>query len=282
VWTATRERLFGWPSVPLHAKHEVRTRTITEHTHHDFAEIAIVAGGRGIHTSAKREVTLERGAVVMLRPGAWHRTDDVLDLEYHNLYLPPELLHGRLSWVSESSLLISNLFRGAESLTYLDESALQRATGWLRQIATSAGRLRPAALVGLAACVLSEFVEPQRMPESVGAARIRSVLTAMNADVGRPWTVQELADRAGISPSYLHREFAAQIGVPLMAWLDRLRGQAAATLLASTDLTVAECGQRVGWTDPSQASRRFRALYDVSPSEYRARFGPAAGGARRG
>ena len=44
-----------------------------------------------------------------------------------------------------------------------------------------------------------------------------------------------------------------------MAWLDQLRGEAAARLLVQTDLPVSEIGRTVGWTDPNYASRRFRA-----------------------
>ena len=41
-------------------------------------------------------------------------------------------------------------------------------------------------------------------------------------------------------------------------------------LLTKTDLPVAAIGRRVGWPDPSYASRRFAQVYAMSPTAYRA------------
>jgi AraC-like DNA-binding protein len=42
-----------------------------------------------------------------------------------------------------------------------------------------------------------------------------------------------------------------------------------APLLSTTDLSIAESARSVGWADSNYASRRFRAHYGMSPTEFR-------------
>lgn len=104
------------------------------------------------------------------------------------------------------------------------------------------------------------------------SVEVRQVITMMAADLAYPWAVGDLAARVGLSASQLHRRFVSQIGVAPIQWLVRTRAEKAAALLASTDTTVSSIGRAVGWPDPNYASRRFRSVYQMTPSAYRARF----------
>jgi two-component system response regulator YesN len=89
--------------------------------------------------------------------------------------------------------------------------------------------------------------------------------------MARDWTLPELAETLNLDPSYLARIFKLSVGVPPIGYLATLRAEAAAELLARTDLPCAEVGDRVGWMDANYFSRRFRQHFGKSPSRYRDR-----------
>lgn len=48
-----------------------------------------------------------------------------------------------------------------------------------------------------------------------------------------------------------------------------MRVEQMARLLSTTDLSIAEAAQSVGWTDANYASRCLHAHYGISPTEFR-------------
>src|SRR5262249_53369445 len=97
------------------------------------------------------------------------------------------------------------------------------------------------------------------------AERARDYLAAA-AD--REVTLQELADVVGVSRFHLLRLFRAEFGLPPHAWLMQHRLRRAAQLLLAGE-APAGVAAALGFADQSHLTRRFRALYGVTPGEYR-------------
>lgn len=271
MYVARRATTFGWPERPVGWKHDLRGgRDVAEHSH-DFAEVVLIVTGEGTQISAAGRIPLNAGTVVMMRPGAWHGTIEARSLEFYNLYLSPELFAGELAWVLGSDLLTANLLRGEERPLEAALDATERMTAWFQQLENWGARLDRPALLGLASCLLAEVAGPASEVDAATSG-IVAVMSAITDDVARPWTMAELARISGLSPSQLHRRFTARLGRPVFAWIDQKRGESAARLLAGSDATIAEVGRRVGWGDPSYASRRFRRWFGMTPTEHRARF----------
>lgn len=87
-------------------------------------------------------------------------------------------------------------------------------------------------------------------------------------------SLQALAKRSGVSPRTLHRRFEAQLGTTPAAWVQEQRMKRAATLLQTTDLTVAAIAASVGLGDPANFRKQFRSATGVNPSRYRDTFAP--------
>ena len=272
-----RREIFVAPDEEVGAARIDVVADVEEHTH-DFIEVAFVIEGHARHRSAVGTAVVDRGSVALVRPGSWHAYDRVEPLTVVNLYIAPELLHRELSWILGHPALASALLRGGTSTGSISEDALERASLWLGQLeAQPAPRRRPT-LLGLTSCILAELVDADLAVAPAGARAsspfVRRAMALLADDQARPWTVEALAAETAISAPHLHRSFRSQVGVSPMAWLDQLRGESAARLLVQTDLSVSEIGRAVGWSDPNYASRRFRALYAVSPTLYRRRFRP--------
>ncbi len=83
-------------------------------------------------------------------------------------------------------------------------------------------------------------------------------------------TSQELADIAALSVSQFERRFGDSFGVSPRQYLLRIRIEAAARLLASTEQTVSEIAIACGFHDHAHLSKSFRKMVHVSPTQYRA------------
>lgn len=88
--------------------------------------------------------------------------------------------------------------------------------------------------------------------------------------LGERVPVGTLAELAGLSPSHFAALFRQSTGFSLGAYQTRLRMARARQLLDTTDQSIAAVATAVGYADPFHFSRRFRAVHQVNPSDYRA------------
>jgi AraC-like DNA-binding protein len=85
----------------------------------------------------------------------------------------------------------------------------------------------------------------------------------------RPIGVTEVAAYVGFHPSHLGRLFRAHYGTTVQAWLARTRIERAKLLLRTTDRPVAEVARSAGYRDYASFEKRFKALTETSPTDYR-------------
>jgi AraC-like DNA-binding protein len=96
-----------------------------------------------------------------------------------------------------------------------------------------------------------------------------------DARYSEPLGVDDLASSAGLSRAHFSREFRRVFGEPPHAYLLTRRLERAATLLRTTDGSVAEICFAVGLRSVGSFTTSFTRTYGVSPTAYRAAF-PAA------
>jgi len=99
--------------------------------------------------------------------------------------------------------------------------------------------------------------------------RVRVVEAAVRMDLGRAWSVSQMAELVHLSPSRFAHLFASQLGEPPWAFLETVRMERALELLLSTNDAVQLISHAVGFKDPLHFSTRFRIRFRMSPSEYR-------------
>ena len=79
---------------------------------HDFYEIALTAGGTGGHLSANGKQLLNKGNLIIVRPGAWHGYIHCKNLIVHNCCFDHQILQRELSWLREDVLMNFLLWTG--------------------------------------------------------------------------------------------------------------------------------------------------------------------------
>lgn len=91
-----------------------------------------------------------------------------------------------------------------------------------------------------------------------------------------PLTVADMARAAHLSPAHFSREFRRTFGEPPHRYLLTRRLERAASLLRTTDWSVADVCVAVGLTSVGSFTTSFRRMFGTTPTAYRASFPPAA------
>ncbi len=100
---------------------------------------------------------------------------------------------------------------------------------------------------------------------------VATALRAVHEDPAHPWTVPDLAGRAGVSRATLSRRFAGTIGESPLAYLTRWRLLTAARLLRDSDAPLHVIAGKVGYTSEFAFAKAFKREYGIAPGRYRRR-----------
>jgi len=99
--------------------------------------------------------------------------------------------------------------------------------------------------------------------------RMHSVQQYLRAHLGASISVTDLARLAGLSTSHFSAVFKQTVGLSVIEYVKRLRSARARELLITTDASIADIGEAVGYLDAFYFSRQFRAVNGVSPTTFR-------------
>lgn len=113
-----------------------------------------------------------------------------------------------------------------------------------------------------------------KQAEPMALARARDFI---RAHYSRPIALNDLESISGLSRFHLVRAFAKEFGLPPHAYQIRVQIAKARALLGAGK-PPAEVAAETGFADQSHLTRHFRAIYQVTPGEYRRECGLDAHG----
>jgi AraC-like DNA-binding protein len=96
-------------------------------------------------------------------------------------------------------------------------------------------------------------------------------LQAIHREPSTAWTVESLAQTAGLSRAAFAQRFRHLVGEPPLTYLTRWRMVTAARLLADTGDPLQAIARQVGYTSEFAFSKAFKRDYGVAPGSYRQR-----------
>jgi AraC-like DNA-binding protein/mannose-6-phosphate isomerase-like protein (cupin superfamily) len=109
--------------------------------------------------------------------------------------------------------------------------------------------------------------------------RLAPLLEFIGRNFSEPVNVDRAAMMVRMSKSNFMRFFKQVTGQPFVGYLNHFRIAKAEALLATTEKTIAEISQEVGFCDQSYFGLVFRSVMGVSPRDYKSRTYKAAVGA---
>ena len=254
---------------------------------HEFAELVIVTGGKGLHVTALDSWPLVAGDVFVIAGTSEHEYRDrenlrlvnllyqpsqlkmrLLDLPsvagYHTLFTlepsrrPGQTSKGRLHLSSKEMVQITELVDRLESELNAREPGFGfMATALFMQI------------IGL----LSRSYGRSPSPDGNALLRIGEALSHLELNIHGEVNLDELAGIARMSRRSFLRVFQSATGTSPLAWVIGRRINRACRLLRHTDRRITEIAFDVGFNDSNYFTRQFRKVTGFSPREYRMKQG---------
>ena len=120
----------------------------------------------------------------------------------------------------------------------------------------------------IVACYLEWLLNMARSNDSGRNNAVQAVLTQVNEDCSRPWSIDAFADRLHVNAGHLSRMFKEYTGSCFTDYLAERRISRAVELMRCTDLRLSQIGEMVGYEDPNYFSRVFKKRKGVGPREF--------------
>ncbi len=123
------------------------------------------------------------------------------------------------------------------------------------------------AVVGLVSLSRDLVVPESSDPELGGLAQAVDIIHERFAE---RLTIAQLADASGYGSARFRKRMKQVFGITPSQYLLRVRVEAAAALLVSTDMAVSEIAARCGFYDQAALTHQFSRLTGETPSHFRA------------
>lgn len=252
---------------------------------HEFAELVIVTGGKGLHVTGNDSWELSAGDVFVISGSREHEYRDLRDLRLVNILYQPNQLKMRLmdlvSVPGYHALFTLEPHRRSRQPTksrlHLTSNELTRIIGWVDRLEAEL-KAREPGFGFMATAVfmqiigrLSRAYGRSPSPDNRALLRVGEALSHLEQHIQQDVDLEELARIAHMSRRSFLRVFQSATGTSPLAWLIGQRIQRACGLLRHTDKRVTEIAFEVGFNDSNYFTRQFRKTTGMSPREYRLR-----------
>jgi AraC-like DNA-binding protein len=252
-----------------------------EHTH-DVYHIVLYTHGADELLLNKVRHPVGPGMVALISPGELHdvagRRDKVIvysevtfefvDTEGEPLRLPFHELLSRFSGISLDPANIPLQFSEVHARQLADR--FDAVLGWLEEMHPLSPMEMQRAVADMFAFLVRECFAPcQEAVTDPALARLVECRQFIERHYREPLRVEDLAAMAHLSKGYFLRAFKKAFDLPPIAYQQRLRIQAAMTLLRYTEYTCKAIAQRVGYEDEYLFSKTFKRATGMPPTRYR-------------
>lgn len=270
--------------------HQARPPVTVPHRH-EFFQIEINAAGEAHHLISGKRCRYPARSVIFVLPYrvhcAWHESPSSAwyVVNYASNFLRPDFDMSPLE-MEEASIadfpeLTPFLYEGLIDFVFSEQEfahieALAQRLVQLNRHRTlgTLDRIRGALLELIGFTVELHAEELQALantrPYLQGRTdALRRVLKVIDDNLQRDLSLNEVAEAAFLSPSYLSQLLKKQTGMAFVEWVTARRMERAQHLLTHTQDKIYEISNAVGFTDEAYFTRRFRQRFGQSPKEYR-------------
>ena len=255
---------------------------------HDFHELVVILGGRGVHVMADRAYPIQAGDVFLIRGDMAHGYADTDRMALVNILFEPRRLRLPLAGLAdvpgyhalfrvEPKLRLADQFRHRLRLT---PHALDEAAAMIAALESELTRRAPGYRFASVTCLmhligyLSRHYFASTRVEQRPIRKISEVMSYIEEHSAEAITIRDLTRIAGVSESTLTRAFHKIMGHSPIDHVIRVRVGRAADLLRRTDLRVTEIAFECGFSDSNYFARQFRHILGTSPVDYRRQNAP--------
>ncbi len=257
-------------------------RTCTDNAklhHHEFFEIAYVLSGSAEHTIDGRSMIISEGDFFFMNLKASHGYRAIgKDLKLINCLFVPEFLDKTLKGAKTFAEIMNGYPSKFEYTRFSDRVACRvfhDGGGFVRTLLLKMleefsekrrGRLDVIKSLLLTLLISIAREDEEEYEEISRVGMIKSYIA--DNFTGLP-SLTEISAKLGISLTYASLIFKKATGSNFRDYVMRLRIEKACDLLRTSDKTIAEISELVGYSDPAFFYKSFKKHLDISPAEYK-------------
>ncbi|MBC2596145.1 helix-turn-helix transcriptional regulator [Ruficoccus amylovorans] len=235
---------------------------VSSYFHHRWVVIFVLEGEVTIRLD-RNPCHMAPGSVILIPPLHFHHYNDVVSEKLCWLFIT-------FDWPGHAAPSASDL--KPVSMSQADMHRLESVLAtWAAQDDPMCGSLLSVNVLGVLLELFPILADrkheeeiPSGEPEMVAA--VRQLLTE---NPHRSLSVEDVAGLLGISASHLRAEFRARAGISLGRYMREWRLREAALLLSSSELSVKDTAERLGFRDIYAFSRSFTHTLGMTPSSLR-------------
>ena len=108
-----------------------------------------------------------------------------------------------------------------------------------------------------------EFAKNKYTPE------IQKAIEYITKNLSLKLEIHEIANKAHLAPSTLTKKFRNETGMSVGEYVDKQIMFKAERMLSSTNMTILEISENLGFCDQFYFSRKFKEMYGTTPSKHR-------------
>lgn len=226
-----------------------------------FSRLYFVKDGEGILEIGEKQVVLEPGHAYLIPAGLQYdyRCESYMEKWYFhiNIRMPDgfDLFDGCRMCYSEK--LSEEGIQRIERL--YDAVSLDAVFGIQAEVMKVAGDMIRAA--GL-----------EKREVRTYSPLLQELFVSVRKTISSRMNVAQLAESLNISPSTLAKRFKKETEMPIGTYLDQILFNQACQLLLTTDLSVGQISEQLGFCDQFYFSRYFKRHQNETPTNYRSRM----------
>jgi AraC-like DNA-binding protein len=250
---------------------ELRLGTAFRHPYpahwHEELLVSAITGGAGYlhHRGSSHRTTA--GMLFVIAPGEVHANYPCDEgCSFRSIYAPPSVVRNGVTDLTEQVGAFPDVPSGMVGAARILRSflrlhdALERATTPL---------YRDSLLLDFLAHLIGYNREGSRQQRTLcnESTAVRRAQEFLHEYYAERISLGDLARHVGLSPSYFHRSFCRQTGMPPHAYQTQVRIARAKSLL-SRNWPIAKVASETGFADQSHFTRCFKRFVGVPPGQY--------------
>ena len=258
---------------------------------HDYFEILYLHSGEVVYEVQGRRLPMKQGDLFVVGSTQLHRMSSFVrtPVKAAVLYFLPELIRGTEKTGDDIEYLMPFLVQDdgfphvIPARTGIPAQAFDLMTRAAAELPTRTyrGRLSVKTYLKMILVLLVNHYSAFRGSEDIyirkqrDFERLAPLFEFIDRNFGELITVEQAAVVVRMSKSNFMRFFKQVTGQPFVAYLNHFRIAKAEVLLTTTDKSIAEVSQEVGFCDQSYFGLVFRSVIGVAPRDYKNRLDKA-------
>lgn len=250
---------------------------------HDEMELIYIKKGKGIVTVDFITYEVSSGDILIIIPGQLHSIEQLKghSMEYENIIFQLDMLFPRTEDLCVNEYFLPLLQHHLEIPVYLNEhwESYQAAAACLDQADQLCSSRPPAYQLSVKAqlfqffyILFSHSVPVEAVPsptKSRSLSKAKLILKYIETHYTENLTIQEMAKASGFSQSHFMKFFKNSFGTSFVAYLKEYRLTMASRLLLASSSPILTIAQETGFDNLSYFNRSFKAMYGVTPRQFR-------------